>query len=1174
MKKSILMFLQAILLTIIVQAQKISISVKDQPITKVFREIEKKTNFRFVYVMDAMANAKTVSLSVNDTPVIQVLETLFNNQPLRYEVSGNTIIVKKKQSEKNTDNDEPGKKIDLKGKVVNHKGEPVGGATISVRGTGKSTASAADGSFSLKSVPEKAAIIITNIGYEERTIRLTGDEDVIIQLSVAAQEMKEVVVMNTGYQQVPKERATGSFEQINTKKFNQQITTDILSRLEGMSGSVLIDKRGLTPSNSVIGSGNIMIRGLSTVTEAIKAPLIILNNFPYEGDISNINPNDVESVTILKDAAAASIWGARAGNGVIVITTKKGNYKQPTRFSVTANTKITERPDLFYLPAMSSSDFIDVERFLFAQGQYDGDIDPINTSRPGITPVVEILAQQKEGTITEAKANEMIDALRGIDVRNSFSNYIYRPAVTQQYAMNLSGGSQNLRYSLSAGYDKTLSPLKGNDNQRITIRSDNAFLPVNNLEIEFSVGISNTNANNNSTGEYGGNGYDISSVDPVRALYPYAAFTDANGNPVPIAHNYRLNYLQSLNVPGLLNWEYNPINEIRMADNTSRKQDLLINAGARYKLFDWLNVQVQYQYEKEISKNQNYYSTQTFYARNLINLYSNWDGDKWNYRVPKGGILFDFPSELTAQAIRAQLNFNKTFNGIHQVVALAGAERREDELQGQSYTTYGYSKETNTSSRINTDTLYTLFNGLGNGVDRIPVVSDFSTKTNRFVSFFANASYTFDNRLTLSASARRDASNLFGVETNNKWKPLWSVGASWEISNEKFFHSNLFPYLKVRATYGDRGNVNNSLSRYATIVRYPPAFNIINLPMAVLKAPSDPSLRWESVSELNLGIDFRTKGARISGSVEYFRKFSDNLVYTSILDPVTGLEGIERNSASLVTKGTQISINSINLNRGLRWTSELAFNYTASKIKNYMLDEKGRTIQGLVSGLYSLKVFKNKDPYGVFSLPFAGLDPENGDPLGYLGGKVSKDYFNLLQQLIDSAELVSHGSGLPRFYGFLNNTIAWKGFSLAVNILYQFDFYFRRNALNYSDLFSRGTTFPQFEKRWKNPGDEAFTNVPSMTYPANPYRDMFYQGSSANVLKGDNIRLQYIRLSYDIGKPVFGWDFMQNLQITLMASELGFIWRANSERLDPDFAGTNYKYPVPKSYAIGLKLGF
>jgi hypothetical protein len=283
-----------------------------------------------------------------------------------------------------------------------------------------------------------------------------------------------------------------------------------------------------------------------------------------------------------------------------------------------------------------------------------------------------------------------------------------------------------------------------------------------------------------------------------------------------------------------------------------------------------------------------------------------------------------------------------------------------------------------------------------------------------------------------------------------------------------------------------------------------------------------------------------------------------------------------KNSASIITRGIQADLSSVNLNGLLKWTTNLAFNYTATKTKDYAQEDKMVAMDMSRNGVGTgISLWRGKDPYGIYSIPFAGLDPETGDPQGYLKGKVSKEYFAILQQPVDSAGLIYHGSNLPRFYGFLNNTFTYKGISLAVNILYQFDFYFIKDPLNYTKLFNQGLTYPDFAKRWQKSGDELQTNIPSMVYPQmDDYRDRFFELSNINVLKGDNIRLQFVRLSYDIAKPVFGMDFIQNIQLSFVASDLGFIWRANKERLDPNFNSVSVRYPVPKSYALGLKLTF
>ena len=240
-----------------------------------------------------------------------------------------------------------------------------------------------EGEFSIRLTIFPDTLTISYIGHPP-VKRLVNKKDLVIQILLpgAEDQVLNEVQVSTGYQRIPKERATGSFSVISNKVFNQQVSTDILSRLEAVANGLKVDRL------SSVGSSKLSIRGLSSINGP-KDPLIILDNFPYEGDITGINPNDVQDITLLKDAAAASIWGAKAGNGVIVITTKKGSYNQPISVEVAANMTIGEKPNLFYNKQISSGDFIDAETFLFNNKYRFSDTSA--SSRPVFSPVYEIL---------------------------------------------------------------------------------------------------------------------------------------------------------------------------------------------------------------------------------------------------------------------------------------------------------------------------------------------------------------------------------------------------------------------------------------------------------------------------------------------------------------------------------------------------------------------------------------------------------------------------------------------------------------------------------------------------------------------------------------------------------------------------------------------------------------
>lgn len=322
------------------------------------------------------------------------------------------------------------------GKVVAaHTAEPLAGATIVLK-HGKAAVTQSDGTFIITLSGPADTLIVTHTGYNPKQVLVyASDLPLTITLQPVGAAMEDVVV-STGYQQIPKERATGSFAVIDNKTLNMQIGTNILDRLNGVASGILFPQK--------LNGPGILVRGLSTI-QGPATPLIVLDNFPYEGDIANINPNDVENITILKDAAAASIWGARAGNGVIVITTKKGRFNQPLRVTLNANITSAAKPDLFAVPQISSSDFIDVEQFLFSKGYYNAEINSFY--RTPLSPVVELLVKKSTGQLTAAEADAQINAYRNHDIRSDYYNYVYRSQLNQQYSVNLSAGSGNIAYT-------------------------------------------------------------------------------------------------------------------------------------------------------------------------------------------------------------------------------------------------------------------------------------------------------------------------------------------------------------------------------------------------------------------------------------------------------------------------------------------------------------------------------------------------------------------------------------------------------------------------------------------------------------------------------------------------------------------------------------------------------
>lgn len=1042
--------------------------------------------------------------------------------------------------------------VRLSGKAVDEIDRaPVPGVTISVKDIQRIYTTDKDGMFELV-LPRRPEYQMTmrRIGFDPLHVNMKIDKDTVVTITLKpADNVLEEVTVNTGYQSIPKERATGSFEVVNAELFNRQIGTDVISRLDGIMPSILFDKRTGAEQRMVI-------RGVSSLSAIQGAPLIVLDNFPFEGDINSINPNDVESVTLLKDAAAASIWGAKAGNGVLVITTKKGKYKAPWQVSVHANSTIQEKPDLYYMPRMSTSDFIDIEQFLYEQGAFTSMLAN-TTNRPPLTPVIELLDEHTRGEISETTLKNKLDYFREQDIRKDLSNHFYRTGINQQYSFSLNGGGENYTTLFSAGYDHNRSTLVGNDFRRINLNIQNTFRLTPRLDLSTGIRYSMLFGTNNHLGNI--------QMSAAKGMYPYAEFVDEYGQALAVTKDYRNSYLDEVDERGgLLDWRYRPYDELHLADNTTTGSNLLFSTNLKYRFLADLTGEVYYQYEHEPSFGRQFYSEDTYYTRDLINRFTQVADNGIIRPIPLGGILDRSQSELKAQSFRGQINYTKDWAN-HSIAAIIGMEIRHARNEGNNTRLYGYDDDLQTTNRVDYVNRLPIYDNLA-GASTIIFSDRAFGGTQRFVSAYSNGSYTYKKKYTLSVSARKDASNLFGVATNDKWSPLWSVGGAWNIGEEEFYHSNLIPRLKVRTTYGYSGNVRNDVAAVTTLQYYGTS-RLGRYPYAVVMNPPNAELRWEKIGTFNLGLDFGFVNNVLAGSIEFYRKTATDLVSLVETDPTTGFGSLSMNSAIIKNTGVDLTLNSNTKLGNTHWSGTLLMSLNRNRIEKYML-EPTRFSQWVGTGS-SVSPIEGEPAYSVVSYRWGGLDPETGDPIGYLEGVETKDY-SLLNQLVTKNDLVFHGSALPEFFGAFRNTIEWKGVSVSMNIAYRTNYYFRRQTINYSNLLTANgqVEHGDFNERWQQPGDERYTTVPSMIYPTNTRRDEFYRNAEVTVERGDHIRIQDINLSYTFLRN--GIKPLRNIRATFYARNLGVIWRANKHNLDPDVA----QLPLPKSWSIGLNANF
>jgi TonB-linked SusC/RagA family outer membrane protein len=1181
------------------RAQTVTYATKAFPLPKVFADLKKQTGYVFFYDSQDLQDAIPVTVNLRGVPLREALETILADEPVGFVIRGNTIVITLKEKTVTADESAalPPPPIDVHGRVTDSTGRPLAGASILVKGSRRVVSTDENGGFTLTGIGPDAVLVVSYAGYGTREVAVKGKRDLSLSLRSLPKQIEEVTVVTDGYETLPKERATGSYEVITARQLEHSTDPNLLKRLEGITTSFNFNNQ-LTPTNSALitpGSSpltNLTIRGQNTIDKGTNAaaaftgnvagvPLVVIDGIAGPYSIDQVNPNDVESITILKDAAAASIWGSRAANGVIVVTTKKGGYGKQAQVSFSSSLSVTGKPNLFYHKEMSTSDFIDAETYAFNQANITTPDPIVQASSAALTPVQEILNAQKLGRITAAAANAELDSLRGNDVRNDLEKYFYRKAVTQAYQLGVAGGSDKTTYRLSVAYDKTLNNTLNNGGDRANISYVTSTKPVKNLELTANVayGLTDEYA---QAGESGFSGQ-------AQGLYPYTQLADANGNPLAITKDYRPSFISLLDSTygsKIFDLTYKPLEDINDGYFKLKTQDVNFNLDAKYRLNPIFSGSINYDYSRQSSTKTDYDSPDSYYMRNLIDKYTN--PSTFAKNIPLGG--FYQPTAISSynETIRGQINADKTWAAKHALHALAGFEYNNTYYYSREDTYYGYDPNSLTvSNNLNYASSVQLLwadGYTGIGFAPIPFVSgNIFTNRIRSYSLFGNAEYTYDNRYSFSASARKDENNEFGTGTNNQTTPFYSLGASWNIYKERFYNlSRWLTYLRFRATFGYNGNVNPAIAPVAIFSRQNPSTSTNNLPYYSNAGTgvTNSELRPEKTGILNLGLDWSVKNSRLSGSLEYYDKHTSDLLTAAGIDPTTGFESLTYNVADLHGWGTELTLNSVNVKAGLFvWRSNFILSYNREVVTRlYNGPAQALTVYNVILGAPAYNV--GADLSRLYAYRWAGLNPQTGDPMGYVNGKAvtlspdaagSQNSTDVGNQPLSAAHYF--GSSVPVYFGSFNQTFSYGRLTLSAIIIYKLDYYFRRptaDVVGYGALYGNGGSPTvqgiEYERRWQKPGDERITNVPSATTANATYRDTYYYYSDINVLPADHIRLKEVNLGYTFKNR----KFIKNPTVSIHVNNLGILWRANKLGLDPDI----YDLPQPRTYSIAFNCNF
>lgn len=1154
-----------------IQAQSsgplITFTGKDVPLVTVFQAIREQTGYSVFAGKNLLKATQPVTCAVRDMPLPAFLNLVLRNQRLSYEISNKTIFLKAQPAA--PENERSGEAGILAGTVKNEAGASVTPATVWLEPLKRGAVTNERGEYKFSDLAEGFYTIrVSCIGYraEEKKVFVAGGNTLYVDfvLNGTSSQLKEIVV-NSGYQTFSVKQSAGSYAKPDMQTLRNRTTSmNILQRLDGLVP-------GLTVNNAPSASATpVLIRGLTSINSN-KSPLVVVDGVPLD-NIASINPQDVEDITVLKDAAAASIWGARAANGVIVISTRKGGRNEKLAIEYDGFVNFQGRPDIDYYPVLSSRQFIQAATDIFRPDLYPWATVSAYTGQGsmGVPPHNMILYNRYRGLISDAQAAASLDSLAAINNTGQIRDIWYRPALLTNHTLSVRGGGKSYGIYGSLAYTGTQSnrPGETNNSYKINIRQD--YNVNKRMDVYLITDLTNVQAS------------APRNIEADNRALPYQLFRDAQGNPISIPYVKQLSDSTRKAFEGKsgINLDYNPLQEYHYGYTKSDLLAARITAGLTVRLLDGLSFTGVYGLFRTSERTRSFDDARSYLVRNeaaQFTVPAATPAQRPVYYLPVNGGRYALTNAAQNNwTVRNQLAYEKGWNDRkHQLSLLAGQEAQEQLLESSQSVTRGYNELLQTYPAIDYATLSTT--GVANPV--MPNNGSRSLLANalpfgetetriRFVSYYGNMGYTYNHRYTLSGSIRLDQSNLFGKDRSSQNKPVWSVGARWDLSEEPFMEQGLFNHLSLRTSYGLTGNspIPGTAASYDILSAQSGSALPGNTGLTIT-TPANAALTWESSRTLNIGVDFGTlPGNRLSGSVDFYSKQTDNLIGRMEVNPLSGYSTVTGNFGNMRNTGIEVSARSVNVEAGrFRWVSQLVLAYNRNKITK--LNQPAAIATGAQKA--STVYLAGYPAFAVFAYDFAGLDTL-GDPLVRLqSGKLTKD-----RNATQPEDVLYMGTYQPVWNGGLTNIFTFGDVELAANIVYNFGNVMRRdvndfyagngliplsanNAMQSGDLrFRSGNVHAEFADRWMQRGDELTTNVPSWIPVAsvnNARRDTrYYTQGDINVISAAFIKLRDVSLSYNLPRALVSRARLNGVKLRLQLSNV-MLWKANDYGIDPEF---------------------
>lgn len=1148
------------------QQKSIDLQVKDMKVENIILELRKSSGYKFLFNHEEIKNCGTKTLTLKGVTIEEAMKSVLENTGLTYRIEKNIIVItpaKKKEA---------AGKVKVNGTVVDVSGEPLPGVAVIVLQTKVGITTDMDGHFTLE-VPDDKHTVLTfsMLGMKRQEVMLGEQRNLQITMEEESLQLGDVVV--TGYQTLSKERSAGSFSVVSGGEIKERV---------GLNGSVLESMEGLTPGlnvNYADGQDKFLIRGLTSISSN-RSPLFVVDGVPMSSENfeNMVNSNDIENITFLKDATAASIWGAQAANGVVVITTKKGkDTDRKVKITYDGSFTFQGMHDFGYMQYMSSDMLIKNAKEIFDPEFYTwNNVTTTNNGINGFLPIVYPheypMYKYVNKEYTAAQRDAELAKLASKNNRSQIEDLFMQPAFFTNHSLSFMGGGGVHRYYGSFGYNNNQTENKVRTNKyMLNLKQDFDFTSWLKMDLTVNLAMSDTKYK--------------SMYTPADNILPYMMFRDEQGNALShaVLNFYEPNRLEYERLSGK-SLDYIPVEDNKDGFNKSTTLNARINAGINVKLWKGLSYDGRFQYQRNQGKSEVFADQNAFSVRRELVEFAQapaTPGGAPTFYLPETGGHYAHTSTLgTDWTVRNQLMFDRNFeNSLSQLTALAGMEIRGSLTNSHRTFSRGYDPQTMTY--ISYDEGELIKNGIKNPILK-QGTSAINKLTNkhftdseteyRFVSFYANGAYTYNSKYTLNASVRVDQSNLFGSDPSVQYKPVWAVGAAWTPSQENFMKDlDWLNRWVLRFSYGLGGNSPDpglggpyDVLLVSMDAVYPgKGYNVVT--------PANDKLTWEKTRTINAGLDFAVMNNRLNGSLDVYFKRTTDLLGNVPLNPVTGWVNALANLGTMTNKGFELSLNSHNVKGDFNWLTNFTLTYNKNEIEELSvanaLSPSSIIYENYVQG-YSAG--------SLFAYRWAGLD-KLGDPQVYdqSGNKVKQE-----KDLTDLKSMRYMGTMQAPWYGGLTNTFNYKGVELSFMFVYNVGHKMHNDVNQFYAGRITSNLHRDFDKRWRQEGDEVHTDVPSYepntkTSVSRRYMN-FYRYSDRQVLNASYIKLRNLSLSYVLPRNICDRLSAESIKVRLQASNL-FYWAANREGIDPEAinlrTGMRTTHFGP-SWSVGLTVNF